>query len=138
MLAGRQVSPSAVAATAPAGMELGPREPPYGVHGETEEPCIKQRREAMFQPGESMGGPRAAGGGAPRGVSTCSQLSQLMGASHPRLPLRAESRLAVWYTQTSPLPIPVSELHPPGAPPAWGPSACTTIIPRALSAPPRR
>lgn len=36
-------------------------QPLYGVCGETQEPCIKQRREAMCQPGESLGGPRAAG-----------------------------------------------------------------------------
>lgn len=78
-----------------------------------------------------MGGPRAAAESTLRGVSARSKLSQLTGSSQPRPPMGTETRLALWYTQTSPLPIPTPEHHPPGAPPAWGPSACSTIIPRA-------
>lgn len=56
----------------------------------------------------------------------------------PQAPLGAETRLALWDTQASSLPIPIPEHHPLGVLPAWTPSACTTIIPRALSAPPRQ
>lgn len=77
-----------------------------------------------------LGRPRAAGDGAPGGVSTCSQLSQLTRVSHPNSLLGAVTRLALCYTQTSsPLTIPVLEHHPAGAP-AWEPSACTTTSPQ--------
>lgn len=123
-------------------MEPDPREPQdspqplYGVCGDTQEPCIEQSREAMCQPGESLGGPRAAAEGAPGGVSTCSQLSQLTRASHPNSLLGAATRLALCcYTQTSPLTVPIWEHHPAGAPPAWDPSACTTIVPQGFTSP---
>lgn len=53
-------------------------------------------------------------------MGTCSQLSQLMGAPQPRSPFGAETRLTLWYTQTSLLRIPVPEHRPPGGPPAAG------------------
>lgn len=85
-----------------------------------------------------MGGPRAAAEGAPGGVSTCSQLSQLTRASHPNSLLEAATGLALCYTQTSsPLTVPIWEHHPAGAPPAWDPSACTTIVPQGFTSPPK-
>lgn len=58
---GQRDSPSAVAAMAPAGMEPDPREPPgfppapvWGLWGDTG--ALHQGREAMCQPGESLGG----------------------------------------------------------------------------------
>lgn len=139
---GRRDSPSAWAATAPLGWSRTPgspqdsHQPPCGVCGETQEPCIKQRREAMCQPGESLGGPRATAEGAPGGVSTCSQLTR---ASHPNSLLGAATRLALCYTQTSsPLTVPIWEHHPARAPPAWDPSVCTIIVPQGFTAPPRQ
>lgn len=47
----------------------------------------------MFHPGESVGGPGAAGEGVLQGISTCSQLSQLTGTPQSRSPVEAKTRL---------------------------------------------
>lgn len=139
---GRRDSPSAVAATAPAGMEPDPREPPgfppapvRGLWGDTGALHQTEKRGDVSAR-RKLGRPQSRWRGAPGGVSTRSQLSQLTRASHPSSLLGAVTRLALCYTQTSsPLTIPTLEHHPAGAPPAWEHSACTTIIPQGFTSP---
>lgn len=139
---GRRDSPSAVAATAPAGMEPDPREPPgfppapvRGPWGDTGALHQTEKRGDVSAR-RKLGRPQSRWRGAPGGVSTHSQLSQLTRASHPNSLLGAVTRLALCYIQTSsPLTIPILEHHPAGAPPAWAPSACNTIIPQGFTSP---